>query len=112
MARREEGEYREYATDEQRRQAGCIAGRMQTNFGDATLGLGARARLRREPLPDNEIVRDVVLVDVPDVLHGLPANVTCDDDLDVPEPFVLVDVAVRQEQPALQPFGKRLELIS
>jgi len=32
MARREEGEYREYATDEQRSQAGCIAGRMQTNF--------------------------------------------------------------------------------
>ena len=36
-SRREEGEYREYATDEQRRQAGCIAGRMPTNFGDATL---------------------------------------------------------------------------
>ena len=32
-----EGEYREYATDEQRRQPGCIAGRMQTNFGDTTL---------------------------------------------------------------------------
>jgi hypothetical protein len=27
-ARREEGEYREYLTDEQRREAGCIAGRM------------------------------------------------------------------------------------
>src|SRR6266508_502066 len=28
LARREEGEYREYLTDEQRREAGCIAGRM------------------------------------------------------------------------------------
>src|SRR5213592_1054412 len=28
VARREEGEYREYLTDEQRREAGCIAGRM------------------------------------------------------------------------------------
>jgi hypothetical protein len=27
-ARREEGEYREYVTDEQRGAAGCIAGRM------------------------------------------------------------------------------------
>ena len=45
LARREEGEYRDYATDEQRSQArgpqrgsrvgvqkGCIAGRLQTNF--------------------------------------------------------------------------------
>jgi hypothetical protein len=28
LARREEGAYREYLTDEQRREAGCIAGRM------------------------------------------------------------------------------------
>ena len=32
MTRREEGEYREYATDEQRSQPGCIAGRMPKNF--------------------------------------------------------------------------------
>ena len=38
-ARREEGEYREYLTDEQRRGTGCIGGRMQTNFRDTTLGL-------------------------------------------------------------------------
>ena len=37
MARREEREYREYATDEQRSQPGCIAARMQTNFRDAAL---------------------------------------------------------------------------
>ena len=36
-ARREEGEYREYLTDEQRRGTGCIGGRMQTNFRDTTL---------------------------------------------------------------------------
>jgi hypothetical protein len=28
LARREEGEYREYVTDEQGREAGCIGGRM------------------------------------------------------------------------------------
>ena len=27
FARREEGEYREYVTDEQRREAGCVGGR-------------------------------------------------------------------------------------
>ncbi len=37
MARREEGEYREYLTDEQRRQAGCISGRMQRHFHDGLL---------------------------------------------------------------------------
>jgi len=42
-ARREEGEYREYLTDEQRRGAGCIGGRMQTNFRDTTLALGEKA---------------------------------------------------------------------
>jgi len=31
-----------YATDEPRRQAGCIAGRMPTNFGDTTLGNGTQ----------------------------------------------------------------------
>ncbi len=36
-ARREEGEYREYLTDEPRRGTGCIGGRMQTNFRDTTL---------------------------------------------------------------------------
>src|SRR5436190_23191432 len=30
-------QYREYSSEEQRSQRGCIAGRMQTNFGDATL---------------------------------------------------------------------------
>ena len=32
LTRREEGEYREYSTDEQRRQPGCIVGRMQRDF--------------------------------------------------------------------------------
>ena len=37
-ARREEGAYREYVTDEQRRAPGCSAGRMSQDFGDVTLG--------------------------------------------------------------------------
>src|SRR5712692_7507320 len=41
-ARREEGAYRVYVTDEQRRRAGCIGGRMPTNFGDTTLMLHRR----------------------------------------------------------------------
>ena len=32
LTRREEGEYREYSTDEQRSQPGCIVGRMQRDF--------------------------------------------------------------------------------
>ena len=32
LTRREEGEYREYLTDEQRRQPGCIVGRMPRDF--------------------------------------------------------------------------------
>src|SRR4051812_14600110 len=32
LARRDDGEYREYLTEEQRRQTGCIAGRMPTPF--------------------------------------------------------------------------------
>src|SRR5882672_8591201 len=47
VARREEGEYREYSTDEQRRGAGCIGGRMQTNFGDTTLGWQAQPQAVR-----------------------------------------------------------------
>ena len=38
-ARREEGEYREYSTDEQRRRPGCIAGRMQRDFYHGLLGV-------------------------------------------------------------------------
>ena len=58
IARREEGtsgaptvrsvhggvQYREYLTDEQRRGAGCIGGRMPTNFGDPTQALRDRIR--------------------------------------------------------------------
>src|SRR5712691_5609045 len=36
LARRDDREYREYLKEEQRSQPGCIAGRMQTNSGDAT----------------------------------------------------------------------------
>src|SRR5665811_903089 len=32
LARRDDGEYREYLTEEQRRQPGCIAGRMPAPF--------------------------------------------------------------------------------
>ena len=45
-ARREEGEYREYLTDEQRRGAGCIASRMQQDFRDTTLAI-ANSRLNK-----------------------------------------------------------------
>jgi protein ImuB len=37
-SRREEGEYREYSTDEQRRAPGCIARRMQRDFHHGLLG--------------------------------------------------------------------------
>ena len=40
LARREEQEYREYLRDEQRRQAGCIAGRMQWDFHHGLPGAG------------------------------------------------------------------------
>ena len=39
LARREEGEYREYLTDEQRSKAGCIGGRMQRDFHHGLLVL-------------------------------------------------------------------------
>ena len=45
-SRREEGEYREYSTDEQRRAAGCIARRMPWAFRH---GLLAGVRLRYLP---------------------------------------------------------------
>ena len=46
MTRRDEGEYRAYLTEAQRRQAGCIAGRMQRDFHHGLLGRrgGAEAR--------------------------------------------------------------------
>jgi hypothetical protein len=37
-ARRDEREYREYLSEEQRRQAGCSAGRMQLDFHHGLLG--------------------------------------------------------------------------
>ena len=37
-ARRDEGEYRQYTTEEQRSQAGCSAGRMQLDFHHGLLG--------------------------------------------------------------------------
>ena len=40
MARRDEGEYREYLTEEQRRQLGCIAARMQRDFHHGPLSQG------------------------------------------------------------------------
>ena len=43
FARREEGEYWEYLTDEQRSGAGWIAGRMQWHF---CYGLAAKLRLK------------------------------------------------------------------
>ena len=39
LTRREEGEYREYSTDEQRSQPGCIVGRMQGDFCHGLLGV-------------------------------------------------------------------------
>ncbi len=39
FARREEGKYREYSTDEPRREAGCSAGRMQGAFHHGLLAL-------------------------------------------------------------------------
>src|SRR5919109_151457 len=38
LARRDEREYREYLTEEQRRQRGCIARRMQPGFHHGLLG--------------------------------------------------------------------------
>ena len=38
MARRDDGEYREYLTEEQRSQRGCIARRMQPDFHHGLLG--------------------------------------------------------------------------
>ena len=38
LTRREEGEYREYSTDEQRSQPGCRVGRMQGDFCHGLLG--------------------------------------------------------------------------
>src|SRR4030042_6751579 len=40
LARREEGEYREYLTDEQRSEPGCSDGRMPRDFWDTALGSG------------------------------------------------------------------------
>ncbi len=40
MARRDDREYREYLSEEQRCQAGCIAGRMQADLHHGLLGLG------------------------------------------------------------------------
>jgi len=37
IARREERAYREYVSDEQRREAGCPVRKMTTNFWDTTL---------------------------------------------------------------------------
>jgi hypothetical protein len=65
-ARREEEEYPEYLTDEQRRApatrtlrgwverrgTGCIAGRMQQHFWDATLALRRMALDNRDNHPD------------------------------------------------------------
>ena len=47
LARREEGAYRQYSTDEQRRQTGCSAGRMQRDFHRGLLedGTNTLARL-------------------------------------------------------------------
>jgi hypothetical protein len=39
MARRDEEEYREYLTEEQRSQPGCIARRMQRDFRHGLLGV-------------------------------------------------------------------------
>ena len=38
LARRDEGKYRQYLTEKQRRQAGCSAGRMQRDFHHGLLG--------------------------------------------------------------------------
>ena len=48
-ARRDEGEYRQYATEEQRSQAGCSACRMQLDFHHGLLEMGL--------LPTEVIVR-------------------------------------------------------
>jgi hypothetical protein len=40
MARRDEGKYRQYLTEKQRRQAGCSAGRMQRDFHHGLLWPG------------------------------------------------------------------------
>ena len=49
-ARREEGEYREYLTDEQRRGTGCIGGLMQTKFRDTTRAAFERNHVVRRPI--------------------------------------------------------------
>ena len=46
LARREEGEYRQYATDEQRSQGGCSAGRMQPDFHHGLLAPASRSGAR------------------------------------------------------------------
>jgi len=57
MARRDDREYREYLSEEQRSQRGCIARRMQPDFHHGLLGpehinRGAR-RTRRGALANN-----------------------------------------------------------
>src|SRR5438093_654829 len=68
-ARREEGEYRPYATDEQRSRAGCIAGRMPSPFLrwvlGRTTGAAASSRLRGERAEDGFQVRPDVVGDPP-----------------------------------------------
>ena len=54
LTRREEGEYREYSTDEQRSQPGCIVGRMQRDFCHVLLVpilLAAMPVLAEGPVP-------------------------------------------------------------
>ena len=46
LARREEGEYRQYATDEQRSQGGCSAGRMQPDYHHGLLAPASRSGAR------------------------------------------------------------------
>ena len=45
LARRAEGAYRQYATEEQHRQVGCIAGRMQRHFGFGLLSVAVLVAL-------------------------------------------------------------------
>ncbi len=60
MARRDEGEYRAYLTEEQRRQAGCITGRMQRHFHHGLLALRRQPESvggdgRTEGIPDHTL---------------------------------------------------------
>ena len=98
-SRREEGEYREYSTDEQRRAPGWIARRMQRDFHHGLLALAVEDERHRvdEPAPRLLLVFEL-----------LPAGPGDGVDLGLPS---LVGIEPRRLQPAalLEAMQRRVE---